>query len=58
MIVTEEVTLADIDEALMNLRDKLQDRYGNRLTPQKREFYLSLVDDLLEQRLAMTDGLH
>lgn len=55
MQITEEVTIADIDEALAHLRDKLQDRYGNRLTYQQREFYLSSVDDLLDARNNLTN---
>jgi len=49
-IALEEITIADIDEALAHLRDKLQDRYGNRLTYQQKQFYLSSVDDLLDAR--------
>jgi len=49
-IALEEVTIAEIDEALAHLRDKLQDRYGNRLTYQQKQFYLSSVDDLLDTR--------
>ena len=52
-ITLEEITIADIDEALAHLRDKLQDRYGNRLTYQQRQFYLSSVDDLLDARNAL-----
>jgi len=52
-IALEEVTIADIDEALAHLRDKLQDRYGNRLTYKQREVYLSSVDDLLDARNAL-----
>jgi len=52
-ITLEEVTIADIDEALAHLRDKLQDHYGNRLTYQQRQFYLSSVDDLLDARNAL-----
>ena len=58
IIAIEEVTIADIDEALDNLRDRLQDRYGNRLTYHQRQLYLSSVDDLLDARLALTDGIH
>jgi len=54
-IALEEVTIAEIDEALAHLRDKLQDRYGNRLTHQQREFYLSSVDDLLDARNALAN---
>ena len=57
MIITiNEVTVADIDEALKNYRDKLEDRYGNRLTYQKRQEYLGKVDDLLDARLKLTGG--
>jgi len=52
-IALEEITIADIDEALAHLRDKLQDRYGNRLTYQQKQFYLSSVDDLLDARNAL-----
>jgi len=52
-IALEEVTIVEIDEALAHLRDKLQDRYGNRLTYQQRQFYLSSVDDLLDARNAL-----
>jgi len=57
MQITDEVTLADIDEALKHLRDKLQDRYGNRLTHHQRQIYLSSVDDLLDARLLMTRNI-
>ena len=49
-IALEEITIADIDEALAHLRHKLQDRYGNRLSYQQKQFYLSSVDDLLDAR--------
>jgi hypothetical protein len=57
MIITiDEITLADIDEALSNYREKLQDRYGNRLTYHQRQHYLGKVDDLLDARLKLTEG--
>jgi hypothetical protein len=55
-IALEEVTIAEIDEALAHLRNKLQDRYGNRLTYQQKQFYLSSVDDLLDARNSLTGG--
>ena len=55
-MVTAEATLAEIDEALFHLRERLQDRYGNRLTYQQRQLYLSSVDDLLDARLSLTGG--
>jgi len=54
-ITLEEVTIAEIDEALAHLRDKLQDRYGNRLTHFQRQLYLSSVDDLLDARIALSN---
>jgi len=53
MMITAEATLEEIDEALEHLRERLQDRYGNRLTYQQRQLYLSSVDDLLDARLAL-----
>lgn len=52
-MVTAEATLAEIDEALAHLRERLQDRYGNRLTHQQKQLFLSSVDDLLDARLAL-----
>ena len=55
MIVIEgEVTVAEIDEALRNIREMLVDRYGNRLSHQKKELLLSSIDDLLDARLKLT----
>lgn len=55
MIVIEgEVTVAEIDEALANIREMLVDRYGNRLTHQKRQLLLDSVDDLLDARLNLS----
>jgi hypothetical protein len=52
----DDITLEEIDEALAYLRNKLQDRYGNRLTYQQREYYLANVDELLDARLFFTRG--
>jgi len=52
-MITAEATLKEIDEALEHLRERLQDRYGNRLTYQQRQLFLSSVDDLLDARLAL-----
>lgn len=55
-MITAEATLEEIDEALSFLREKLQDRYGNRLTYHQRQTYLSSVDDLLDARFALTQN--
>jgi len=54
IVIDGEVTVAEIDEALRNIRDMLVDRYGNRLSHQKKELLLSSVDDLLDARLNLT----
>lgn len=56
MIVIDEraVSVADIDEALSHIRLMLQDRYGNRLTHQRRQMLLESIDDLLDYRLQIT----
>jgi hypothetical protein len=47
------VTIQEIDEALAHVRELLQDRYGNRLTHQKKALLLSSIDDLLDVRLQL-----
>jgi hypothetical protein len=39
LLVTEEITVAEIDEALAHMRKKVQDRYGNRLTYKQKQLY-------------------
>lgn len=55
LIVEAEVTVAEIDEALSYIKDLLTDRYGNRLTHQKKALIMSSVDDLLDARLNLTE---
>jgi hypothetical protein len=50
-IVREEITLADIDEAILHLAEMLKDRYGNRLTHQRKAFLMGELDSLLDARL-------
>lgn len=56
IIATEEITIEEIDEALSHLREKLQDRYGNRLTHYQREIYLESINSLLDARNDLTEG--
>ena len=52
MIIDKEViTLADIDEAIAHLSEMMKDRYGNRLTHQRKAFLMSELDSLLDARL-------
>jgi hypothetical protein len=52
MQITEPTSLAELDEAIAYLYAKLKDdRYGNRLTHQQKEFYRKSIDDLLDARI-------
>ena len=58
MTADQEITIADIDEALGYLRDKVEDRYGNRLKYNQKALYWEQIDSLLDLRLEMKNGLH
>jgi hypothetical protein len=58
LVIEEEVTVADIDEALAHINLMLKtDHYGNRLTWQKKEMLLESLDDLLDARLHLMKEL-
>jgi hypothetical protein len=53
--INEQVNLKDIDEAINHIYTMLKDdRYGNRLTYQRRELLQTSIDDLLDARLTLT----
>jgi len=55
LVIEEEVTIEDIDEALRHLNLMLKtDQYGNRLTWKKKQILLQSVDDLLDVRLVLS----
>lgn len=56
IVINEEITLADIDEALSFFRDKIEDRYGNRITWKQKELYWESINELLDARLSLTGG--
>ena len=56
IVINEEITLADIDEALAFFRDKIEDRYGNRITWKQKELYWESINELLDARLILTGG--
>lgn len=56
MQIEAEVTVQDIDEALKYLAASLEDKYGSRLTWQKKNLIMDSIDDLLDARLALTEG--
>lgn len=50
----DEITIEEIDEALSHLRERIQDRYGNRLTYHQKQLYLDSIDSLLDARIELT----
>lgn len=54
VLLTEEVTLEDIDEALKHVYNMLKtDIYGDRMDWRKKEMLQTSLDDLLDARLNM-----
>ena len=51
IIEKDEVTVAEIDEAISYLSEMLKDKYGNRLTHQRKAFLMGELDSLLDARL-------
>ena len=59
MLVVEDETLAEIDEALANLqRDLSTDKYGKRMTWNKRELLLWSIDNLLDARSELVQAMN
>jgi hypothetical protein len=50
-IESDEVTIAELDEAIGHLAEMMKDRYGNRLTHQRKIFLMGEMDSLLDARL-------
>jgi hypothetical protein len=50
----DEITVAELDEAIRYISEQLKDRYGNRVTPNRRKLLMDSIDDLLEARSALT----
>jgi len=54
--VSGEVTIAELDEAIGYLNDRLKiDQYGNRMDWRKRQTIQEAIDDLLDERLLLTN---
>ena len=52
LVITEEVSIAELDEAIGHLYAQLKtDEYGNRMDWRKRQFLEGSIDDLLDARL-------
>lgn len=55
VIVSDKVTIAEIDEAIGYLNDRLKiDTYGNRMNFRKRQIIQESIDNLLDERLNLT----
>jgi hypothetical protein len=52
VVITEEVTVEDLDEAMKHIQVLLAD---NRLKPQRRNLLLETLDDLLDERLKLAN---
>lgn len=51
----DEITVAELDEAIRYISEQLKDRYGNRVTANRRKLLMDSIDDLLEARSALTN---
>jgi hypothetical protein len=57
LTITDEVTVADIDEAIKHIYKMLKtDEYGNRMDWRKKEMLQASLDDLLDARLSLAKG--
>ena len=54
VVITEEVTLADIDETIAYVNQLLKtDTYGNRMDWKKKEDLQMSIDELLDARISL-----
>lgn len=57
LAITDDVTIADIDEAIKHINDMLKiDEYGNRMQWRKKELLQKSIDDLLDARISLALG--
>ena len=58
--IEEEVTVADIDEAIAHIAAALKtDEFGNRMDWRKKQLLQASIDDLLDARLVLQgEGEH
>lgn len=52
--VEEEITVADIDEAIFHINNLLKEEVGHRLTPRRKQLLTESIDDLLDARNRLT----
>ena len=57
LAITDDVTIADIDEAIKHINTMLKtDEYGNRMEWRKKELLQKSIDDLLDARISLALG--
>jgi hypothetical protein len=57
VIIEQEVTVADLDEAIGHFYHLLKDdRYGHRIDWRKKKEYWGAINDLLDARIAIVNG--
>ena len=55
MVIESDITIAELDEAIGYLHERLKiDQYGNRMDWRKRQTIQDAIDDLLDERLKVT----
>ena len=55
VIVSGDITIAEIDEAIGYLNDRQKiDEYGNRMNWRKKQTIQEAIDDLLDERLNLS----
>ena len=55
VIVSGDISIAEIDEAIGYLNDLLKiDEYGNRMNWRKKQTIQEAIDDLLDERLNLS----
>ena len=56
VVIESDITIAELDEAIGYLNDRLKiDQYGNRMDWRKRQTIQEAIDDLLDERLLLTN---
>ena len=56
MVIEADITIEELDEAISYLSERLKiDQYGNRMDWRKRQTIQEAIDDLLDERLLLSN---
>ena len=56
MVIEADITIEELDEAIGYLNERLKiDQYGNRMDWRKRQTIQEAIDDLLDERLLLSN---